>query len=148
MPIYRVRRYLAYAGASNYYHHADVIAPNPQSAMKAVKERRVYNWRWIDRFDESDRDYERYELMYRVVPEEWSHHVAKPYTPEEKVEFDKAFEKHRYKYLRKKGLPLTPLIKPELHVVKDKHGALWAVTHGDIKHYATNKKNKSKSHRR
>lgn len=64
--IYRIQRHSGLKGGSNYYHHADVKASNWETALKAAKEGRVMNWRWIDAFDKSDKDYERFEYMRAV----------------------------------------------------------------------------------
>ena len=53
-------------GGSNYYHHADIIAPTWNSALKAAKDGRVHNWRWVDSYDHSDEDYCKYEYLYKV----------------------------------------------------------------------------------
>lgn len=66
MPVYRIRKHCGTKGGSNYYFHADVIAKSPASAMKAAKENRIRNWRWIDRFDTAPKTYCRYEFLYRL----------------------------------------------------------------------------------
>jgi hypothetical protein len=66
MKVFRIRRYSGYAGGCNYYHHADVIAPTWNSALKAAKEGRVRNWRRIDSFDTSDSNYCYYKYLYVV----------------------------------------------------------------------------------
>lgn len=77
MAIYRIRRYSATKGGRHYYHHADVIAKHWASALKAAKEGRVHNWRWIDSFDQANSTYEYYELLYRVDDRE----AVKPCKP-------------------------------------------------------------------
>ncbi|KKU51698.1 MAG: hypothetical protein A3H69_00810 [Candidatus Sungbacteria bacterium RIFCSPLOWO2_02_FULL_47_9] len=56
-------------GGSNYYHHADVVSRNHHLALKAAKEGRVRNWRWIDTFDTASKDYRTYELLGRIEPD-------------------------------------------------------------------------------
>lgn len=65
--IVRVRRLSGYAGGSNYYHHADIVCKNKKEAIKACKEGRVANWRWIDTFDTSRTDYLKYDILYEVT---------------------------------------------------------------------------------
>lgn len=67
MKIWRIRQYSGSKGGSNYYHHADVIAPKWWMALRAAKEGRVQNWRWVDRYDTSDTDYVSYEYLYEVT---------------------------------------------------------------------------------
>jgi hypothetical protein len=68
--IYRVRRYSGQKGWSNYYHHADIITPHWSKAMSAAKRGFIKNWRWIDTFDVSDKDYESFELLGAVTREQ------------------------------------------------------------------------------
>ncbi len=70
MPIYRIRRYSGHKGGSNFYHHADVVAPNRHSALKSAKQGGVYNWRWVDTFDTASEDYIEYRFLYRVSEDE------------------------------------------------------------------------------
>lgn len=69
MPIFRIRRYSGYKDGANHYYHADVVARDSKAALRAAKEGRVENWRWVDTFDKSDEDYVRYEFLYRVTNE-------------------------------------------------------------------------------
>lgn len=69
--VYRIRKCSGYAGGSNWYHHADVISTNWQTAMKAAREGRVSNWRWIDRFDSTDETYVEFEYLYIVDERSW-----------------------------------------------------------------------------
>lgn len=78
--IVRVRRYSGFTGGQNYYHHADVICHSKKEALEAAKEGRVKNWRLIDKFDTTDRDYEYYEVLYLVTEEE----AKRPHTPSRK----------------------------------------------------------------
>ena len=66
MSIYRIRHYFGIKGRSNHYFHADVVASSGALALKAAREGRVRNWRWIDTFDTAPKDYSRYELLYCV----------------------------------------------------------------------------------
>ena len=70
MLIYRIRRCSGAKNESNYYYHADVIARSSRLALRAAKDGRVCNWRWIDRFDTADRDYLTYEFLYRLNSDE------------------------------------------------------------------------------
>ena len=76
--VWRIRKYCGKAGGSNYYYHADVIAPHWQTALKAANDERVKNWRWIDTYDSTDEDYCYYEYLYQV-----SDNPRKPATPME-----------------------------------------------------------------
>jgi len=79
---YRIRKTWSNGnGNSNYAHHADVVAPHWATALKAAKEGRVRNWRWIDTWDSSDEAYEEYEYLYPVEPGNAPWHqnkIAKP----------------------------------------------------------------------
>jgi len=66
MKIIRVRRYSGHKGGSNFYHHADLYANNAKEAI--AKAKTCTNWRWIDKFDESDTDYVRYESLGEITP--------------------------------------------------------------------------------
>lgn len=68
---YRIRRCTGTKNGANHYHHADVLAPTWQQALRAAREGRVQTWRWIDKFDTSDEDYEEYEYLYKVGIEEF-----------------------------------------------------------------------------
>lgn len=68
--IYRIRKHSGIKGGQNYHHHADVKASHWKTALKAAEEGRVMNWRWIDAFDKSDEDYERFEFMHSVAAQE------------------------------------------------------------------------------
>lgn len=111
MAIYRVRRYSGTKGGSNYYFHADVIARSPASAMKAAREERVYNWRWVDRYDSSSEDYKYYELLYRVYDNGWGWNEAKkpavPWTPEELAGMQKIWTKRSQEAARKEARRTT-----------------------------------------
>jgi hypothetical protein len=65
--IWRIRRYYGRKGGANYYHHSDVIAPTWQLAIKAAKDKRMQNWRCVDKFDISEHDYCTYEYLYEVT---------------------------------------------------------------------------------
>ena len=67
MRVYRIRKIWAVAGGQNHYSHADVIAPHWATALKAAREDRVTNWRAIDSFDHSDKDYTEYEFLCAVT---------------------------------------------------------------------------------
>jgi hypothetical protein len=69
MRIYRIRRHRGHTDGPHTYFHADVYARNWWSALRAAKQGRVLNWRWIDTFDRSDTTYVWYEFLYRVDPE-------------------------------------------------------------------------------
>lgn len=75
--ILRIRRSTGVSGDSNYYHHADIICENKQEALKACKERRVVNWRWIDTYDTCIKDYVEYIILYEVT-ESQSKNPMKP----------------------------------------------------------------------
>jgi len=75
--IFRVRRSKGVSGDSNYYHHADIICENKQEAIKACKEDRVTNWRWIDTYDTCIKDYVEYIVLYEVT-ENQSKNPMKP----------------------------------------------------------------------
>jgi len=62
--VFRIRMYSGRAGGSNYYHHADVISTHYQTALKAAREGRVTNWRWVDRYDSCEESYREYEYLY------------------------------------------------------------------------------------
>lgn len=72
MPMYRIRMCSGSKGGRNHYHHADVIARDRQGAMRAAREGRVRNWRWIDSFDTADKTYTHYEFLYRLDESEAS----------------------------------------------------------------------------
>jgi hypothetical protein len=67
--IFRVRKLSGQAGGSHFYHHADIIAPTWQKAIKAAKAGRVRNWRWVDSYDSNETDYENFQFLYRVRDE-------------------------------------------------------------------------------
>lgn len=75
--ILRVRRSKGVSGDSNYYHHADIICENKEEALKACKEGRVVNWRWIDTYDTCIKDYVEYTVLYEVT-EQQSKNPMKP----------------------------------------------------------------------
>lgn len=75
--IVRVRKSSGVIGGSNYYHHADIICKNKEQALKACVEERVINWRWIDTFDTSLKDYVKYSILYEVT-ENQSKNPMKP----------------------------------------------------------------------
>jgi hypothetical protein len=66
MIIVRIRRISGYAGGSNYYHHADIICRSVAEALLAAKEKRVQNWRMIDIFDTSNKDYSEYISLGKI----------------------------------------------------------------------------------
>ena len=66
--IFRVRMYRGDKGGSNYYFHADIITTHYKKALAAARQDRVRNWRWIDTYDTSDRDYKSFEYLYIVEP--------------------------------------------------------------------------------
>lgn len=76
--IYRIRQYSGRKGRPNFYYHADVLAYNGKEALKAAREGRVHNWRWIDSFDTATRDYCSYALLASRVPPDWARNVAEP----------------------------------------------------------------------
>ena len=82
LPVYRIRRYSGHAGGSNHYHHADVMARDRHEALRAAKEGRVANWRWIDTYDTCDKTYCRYEYLYPLKRCE-AKRPAKPLTKTE-----------------------------------------------------------------
>lgn len=67
--------------------------------MKAVREGRVHNWRWIDRFDVAQEDYQEHELLYRVDECE-ARKAQRPFTPEEQIRLMKKLERVRDKRKR------------------------------------------------
>jgi len=75
--IFRVRKLSGNIGGSNYYHHADVICKDKKEALKACEEGRVINWRWIDTYDTSIKDYVEYNILYEVA-ESQSKNPMKP----------------------------------------------------------------------
>jgi hypothetical protein len=66
MNIYRIRQYSAVAGGSHFYWHADVVAPHWATALKAARDGKIKNWRYIDHFDKSTHKYKYYEYLYKV----------------------------------------------------------------------------------
>lgn len=64
--IVRIRRSSGYKGGSNYYHYADVICQSKKEALEAAKEGRIRNWRLIDRFDTTSKNYKEFEVLYKV----------------------------------------------------------------------------------
>lgn len=79
--IFRIRMYSGRAGGSNYYHHADVIETHYTKALKAAREGRVTNWRWIDTFDKSNENYRQFEYLYMLD----SSKARSPMRPLEKI---------------------------------------------------------------
>ena len=82
--IFRIRKYSGYEGGSNYYHHADVIEKKWYLALRAAKEGRVYNWRWVDTYDTSKKTYEYYEYL-GIINEEWARNPQKPKAAKRKL---------------------------------------------------------------
>jgi hypothetical protein len=62
--VYRIRKcWSRGGGGSQHYYHADIDAPNAQTALRAAVEGRVQNWRHVDRYDSSDEPYESHFLV-------------------------------------------------------------------------------------
>lgn len=110
--VYRIRKCSSNgAGASNFYEHADVIAPSAQDALAAAIDFRVTNWRLVDRFDSSDDAYAYFELLYGVEPEE-VHHPRKPLDQRRPEDSDKTVIE-RASYLQAGARAVEDVAEPD-----------------------------------
>ncbi len=66
MRIFRIRKYFLAKNTKTYIFTADVIASKWQYALKAAKENRIRNWKWVDKFDFSLVQYNEFEYMHPV----------------------------------------------------------------------------------
>lgn len=76
--IVRIRRCSAIEGGRNLYYHADVLAPNWSAAMKAAREGRVHNWRFIDSFDRASETYKFFMVLNTNVEPRLSEQACAP----------------------------------------------------------------------
>jgi hypothetical protein len=100
MRVYRIRRCAGAEGGAHTYFHADVIAPNWWTALRAAKQGRVRNWRWIDTFDRSSTTYCRYVFLYRLDEGHWRY-AAKPLTWRQYREWEEKIERSRVRSARR-----------------------------------------------
>jgi len=65
LKIIRIRRVSGVKGGAYRYHHADVLARDWRSAMRAAREGRITNWRYVSSFNwgSVEEDYERFTVL-------------------------------------------------------------------------------------